>query len=280
MNNQFKIDEPTEKVVNDILSIPEYIMKKRAEKGPSDIWFNDITVLFDVAFLLDIVPKVDMTLGEKVNAITRFAFYLAILLAVVKQNYIYFYVFIVPVIIAYIVFIFAPNKEFFNADVVEDNEINIDKNDADLTRIMEEALEEGDCQSPNQDNPLMNVMLTDNFHNRKRACNIINESVAEEVTDLITDTTNEKLYNNTTNIFNDRVSERAFYTMPNTQIPNDQGSFAKWLYQTPVSCAVADIGSLKQVRACAFNNKTMNELAADLKNSEGVNADEPEASSN
>ena len=61
-------------------------MKKRAEKGPSDIWFNDITVLFDVAFLLDIVPKVDMTLGEKVNAITRFAFYLAILLAVVKQK--------------------------------------------------------------------------------------------------------------------------------------------------------------------------------------------------
>ena len=37
-------------------------------------------------------------------------------------------------------------------------------------------------------------------------------------------------------IYNNRNSQRQYYTMPNTQIPNDQTSFARWLYATPPSC--------------------------------------------
>lgn len=261
MNNQFDLDKNTKRALKDILNLPEYIIRKRSEKNPSDIWFNDISVIFDTAFLFDIVPQVHMSLGEKVNAITRFSFYLAILLTLIKQNYIYLYVFVIPVLISYIVYVFAPNnKEYFNADPVTDNEINTEKNDTDLTKIMEAALEEEECQLPSPDNPLMNVLPTDNFHRRKPACNVLNESVASEVSDLITDTTNEKLYNDTTNIFNERVGERAFYTMPNSQIPNDQGAFVKWLYQTPVSCEIGDNGTLKQLRSCAFTNKSLSEL--------------------
>ena len=48
--------------------------------------------------------------------------------------------------------------------------------------------------------------------------------------------------------------------MPNTRVPNDQGTFAKWLYETPVSCSTGNIGELKQHRACAYTNKTLDEL--------------------
>ena len=87
---------------------------KRSKRGHQDIWFNDISVLFDPAFLFEIIPTTNMTMGEKINAITRFAFFLSLLLTLFKQNYMYVYVFLVPVIVTYIVFIFSPNSKEFS----------------------------------------------------------------------------------------------------------------------------------------------------------------------
>ena len=247
------------------LSLRDYIVEERATRGHQDIWFNDISVLFDPAFLFDIIPTPNMTMGEKINAITRFAFFLSLLLTVFKQNYMYIYVFLVPVIVTYIVFIFSPNsKEFFkDSSDLNDNSINNSKNDEELTKIMEDAL--GECQGPTYDNPVMNILPTDNFEKRKPACNISDPNISMSITDKIDDTLAEKLYLDTTNIYNSRAGERSFYTMPISRVPNDQGSFAKWLYQTPVSCAIAESGPLKQVRACAFNNKSLKELSEDLR---------------
>ena len=48
--------------------------------------------------------------------------------------------------------------------------------------------------------------------------------------------------------------------MPNTRAYNDQGSFANWLYNTPVSCSQGSEVALKQVRACSYNNKRLDEV--------------------
>ena len=64
---------------------------------------------------------------------------------------------------------------------------------------------------------------------RKPACNITDVDISNEVTNLITDNISEKLYLDTNNILNKNIGERDFYTLP-ARIPNDQGSFAKWLY--------------------------------------------------
>ena len=260
------------------LSLRDYIAEERSKRGHQDIWFNDISVLFDPAFLFEIIPTTNMTMGEKINAITRFAFFLSLLLTLFKQNYIYVYVFLVPVIVTYVVFIFSPNsKEFFkDSSSLEDNSINNTKNDDELTKIMEDALDE--CQAPTYDNPVMNILPTDNFEKRKPACNISDPNISMSITDKIDDTLAEKLYLDTTNIYNSRAGERAFYTMPISRIPNDQGSFAKWLYQTPVSCAIADTGTLKQVRACAFNNKSLKELSEDLRKMQEAPEPSPEES--
>ena len=34
-------------------------------------------------------------------------------------------------------------------------------------------------------------------------------------------------------VFGKRNSQRQFYTMPNTEVPNSQDEFAKWLYGKP-----------------------------------------------
>ena len=231
-----------------------------------DIWFNDISVLFEPSNLLSIVPTKDMSLGGKINAFTRFTLYLSLVLTIVKQNYLYIYVFIIPIIMSYIVYIFLPkSKEFFKEDVNSDEtkEVTTAMNDIDLNKVMEDALLE-ECQQPTRDNPLMNVLPTDNFYQRKPACDINNTSVSDKITKDIFDSYSKKLYNDTTAIYNSKAYERPFYTMPNNTIPNDQGNFAKWLYATPVSCASGTNGLLKQTRACAYNNKSLNELSGEL----------------
>jgi hypothetical protein len=231
-----------------------------------DIWFNDIIVLFEPSNLLNIVPTKNMTLGGKINAFTRFTLYLSLVLTIVKQNYLYIYVFIIPVIVTYVVYIFtSQSKEYFkeNENSDETKEVTNVMNDIDLNKVMEDALLE-ECQQPTRDNPLMNVLPTDNFHQRKPACDINNKSISDKITKDIFDSYSEKLYNDTTSIYNSKAYERPFYTMPNNTVPNDQGNFAKWLYATPVSCASGNDGLLKQTRACAYNNKSLNELSEEL----------------
>ena len=115
---------------------------------------------------------------------------------------------------------------------------------------------------------------------RKPACNVSDPDVSMTINEKFDDSLTERLYTDTTNIYNSRTNQRAFYTMPVSRIPNDQSSFAKWLYQTPVSCAVADGGTLKQVRACAFNNKSMKELSEDLKKITSQENSEPTSNDN
>ena len=251
-----------------------------------EIWFNNMSILFDTSKLLVIIPDNTMTLNEKINSLTRFILYLSLLLTILKQNYLYLYIFIVPVIISYIVYMFLYNsKEFFKQEKTkmnsnldnlnnQDNHDNRDNlnnqnnnknNSIDFNSIMEDALNDN-CVLPSSENPVMNVMPTDNFQQRRAACNISDKKIADLVSNEINDTYREKLYNDSTSIFNNRISERSFYTMPNSSVPNDQGTFAKWLYNTPVACKLGNTGTLKQVRSCAFNSKSLDELKKEKRN--------------
>jgi hypothetical protein len=259
-------NKPTSEYIQDLTS---YIETKRNNRQTEDIWFNDISVLFNAAYVFEIMPTTTMTLGEKINAITRFAFFLSMLLTLVKQNYIYIYVFIVPVIITYIVYIFSPNtREFFNIQPNNVNANNVNANNVNANNVNANNVIHNSvkgCQAPTNDNPMMNILPTDNFQSRKIACDVTDPLIAKDIGNKITDTYTDKLYCDTTNIMNRNIGERDFYTMPNTRIPNDQGTFAKWLYETPISCAIGS-GDLIQHKACAFNNKTLSELKTDFAN--------------
>ena len=57
-----------------------------------------------------------------------------------------------------------------------------------------------------------------------------------EVKLLIDNNFDNNLYKDIDDIFGKMNSQRQFYTMPSTTIPNDQESFAKWLYLSPKTC--------------------------------------------
>ena len=241
-------------------------VKNSNNSNKEDIWFNNIFILFEPDKLVSIVPTKEMSLGGKINAVTRFTLYLSILLTVLKANYLYIYVFIVPVIISYAMYIFSSKKKEYFANLNEENsDINSELTDQDLNNIMENALND-ECKKPTTNNPAMNLMLSDNFQTVKPACNISDPNISRVVSNEITDSLSEKIYNDTTSIINSKVNERTFYTMPNTSVPNDQGAFVKWLYNTPVSCETGNDGLLKQMRSCAFTNKPLSELNKELNN--------------
>ena len=104
----------------------------------------------------------------------------------------------------------------------------------------------------NKKNPLSNVLLTEIMDepNRKAAPPSFNPDIQEDITKTTKKTvqflnpdiknTNKQLFSSLTDKFNLDQSNRAFFTNPNTKIPNDQGAFAEFLYGDMPSCKDGD----------------------------------------
>ena len=218
----------------------------------NNIWFSNINLLFSKDNLFKIVPTSTMSMSEKINTITRFALYLSILLYLTSGNYLYFYIILITGVSSYLLYVFK-GREFFDDANASDNDAS-DNDDASDNANVNNVLK--DCQKPTKENPLMNPLIGDNPYKNKKACNVENNTVLENIDKKFCD----RLYQNTSNIFSNRNNQQRFYSMPNTRIPNDQTAFANWLYKTPVSCASGDSMLLKQYRSCAFNSKTLDEI--------------------
>lgn len=91
--------------------------------------------------------------------------------------------------------------------------------------------ERNTCRKPTYDNPLMNPSVLE-FQaglDPPAACNANDD----EIKDNIKVDFNHKLFRNVDDLWERENSQRQFYTMPNTAIPNNQTEVAKWLYSSP-----------------------------------------------
>jgi len=173
-------------------------------------WSEDIKVLFHKNNISKFIPQKNMNNAQKLNAIVRFSFYLSLVLVLLKKNYLYFYISITTLVITYMIYIFSDKIEKFNDYETLDNET---------------------CILPTKDNPFMNPLPTDN-RKRAKACNFRNPKVKK----LINDNFKSNLFTNVEDVFDRKNSQRQFYTVPSTTIPNDQDKFSKWLYNTSKTC--------------------------------------------
>jgi hypothetical protein len=225
------------------------------------IWFSNINILFEKDTLFNIIPTSIMSNGEKINSITRFSLYLSLLLYLATGNYLYLYIILGTIVITYLIYIFN-ETEFFKNNMVDNMGDNDNTNDnmGDNTNDNMDDNTNKLCKKPTMENPLMNPLLGDNPYENNGACNIENNTFLEKIDKRFCN----KLFQNTSSIFNNRNNQRAFYTVPSSGSVNDQTAFAKWLYNTPVSCEIGNNGLLNQKRGCAFNNKTLNEIKNEL----------------
>jgi len=200
-------------------------------------WLDDPTILAET--YLQFIPAKDMTINQRYNAITLFSLYFLILLFVFqKPIYLIYFPMIIIAVILIMHSIDKNVREKFSS-VVETG--YIDSNDEiQFSRTTGRKIDGPNnpnisytCRKPTNDNPFMNPPISD-FNNGDvpSACNGDDEFIK----DAVNKSFNSDLYRDIDDVFDKVNSQRQFYTVPNTSIPNNQTDFANWLYRIPVTC--------------------------------------------
>ena len=171
-----------------------------------NIWYKDINVLTNR--VSSIIPLSSMTTIEKINAAMRFSILFSLIIYITSKGTKH-RVFMIPIFTAIVSVIINTNET----------------HDKPEKRLETYSNHPEDCVRPTQDNPFMNITMNEYIENpeRKKAC-IIDATIKDEINDIY----NSKIYRDINELVD--TSDRQYYTMPNTQIPNDQIAFAKKLY--------------------------------------------------
>ena len=186
------------------------------------IWYKNITQFINSNNYYQIIPASSMSLESKMNALVRLFVYIGIILAIIKMDYTFLFIGIIAALVSIVLY----NYEMNNVSKVEKflNEKNVT------------VLDNKVCQISTVDNPFINPSLIDYGRNSDKseigACDITNPSVYQSIDNNF----NAKLFRNVSDIYNNQSSQRQFYTVPVTTMPNDQKAFAEWLYKTPPTC--------------------------------------------
>src|SRR3989338_7992832 len=179
-------------------------------------WFDEPEILYKNERLLEFLPKKDMSDDEKLNSLTRMLLYIGIFLSLLYSNIIYMYIALFGFILTFLLKKLVDIEEKFT-----DNEVTFTKSTAD--------------------NPFMNVLLTDYVDNPNRpsAGNIDDNKVKEEVRKNF----NFGLYKDVDDVWDRNNSQRQYYSMPNTEIPNDVENYRQWLFGNTAHCKDGNLNS-------------------------------------
>jgi hypothetical protein len=192
-------------------------------------WMDDYKILFYKEKITSFFPTIEMTLIEKLNAIFRLSIYISILLYLLTNNYLYLYIMIIVGL--FTCFIYYNQKDnielYFNSIPNSDNNI-----------IRERVFENNTDITPTTENPFMNInLITDNKEKDPAPPSWNDTEVKKEIEDKF----GYNLYRDVGDLYGKSNSQRQYYTMPSTTIPNNQTSFAKWCYSTGPTCKESSI---------------------------------------
>ena len=216
------------------------------EKLISDpFWLDNYKVLFAFNNLDRFFPSKNMTLVEKLNAIFRLSIYLSIGLYLVSGNYLYFYIMIIVGL--FTIYIYKSQKDnielYFNTE-----------NESFVNNVNEAVLERENLKvKPTVENPFMNInLITDNKTKERAPSSWNNKKIQENIEDKF----GYNLYRDVGDLYGKSNSQREYYTMPSTTIPNNQTAFAKWLYNTGPTCKEKSIHCTPQMDPVPFIDQT------------------------
>lgn len=171
-------------------------------------WYEDPGILLNEDRVIEFIPLGDHTTEEMLNSIVRFSIYISILLYVFKRKWL---MFLLPVFVCAVTFyIYYRNRKYYE-----------EKDDDHFP-----------CMRPSENNPLMNILVTDYGENqdRKKACDAFH--VKKDIQKYV----NRTRYSNAFDVLADDFRERPYYTTAITTIPNNQEDFANWLYKEKDTC--------------------------------------------
>lgn len=223
----------------------------------NEIWLNNPTILLNQDKLGELWPTSNMSLEEKINAITRLIILLTIIgyLITLRPNIIL----IGSVALISILLIYSlQNKKkesFVN---------NLTNTGALLSNPLFYEMNRENFKEPTKDNPLMNVLIPEVYYNPERRPaaptfnpiveNEINESVKQFVSEKFgDDDIKEKLFGSLGDKLSFNRSMLPFTATANTTIPNDQKNFQEFLYGDMISAKEGNPLALERNQSGAYN---------------------------
>jgi hypothetical protein len=169
----------------------------------SNLWYNNPKILLENWH--EFFPHNDLSKEQKINSIARFALYYSILVLLFKQDTKWLSVSVVLLIISYCLGYYEG---------------------------FEQTEKTASCVKPTKDNPFMNFTLADYYNNvdRSEACDY------DDVKDDMRKEFKKGIVPDPADLWGKNISDRQFFTMPWTQVVNDQTGFANWLYGNSGEC--------------------------------------------
>ena len=189
------------------------------------LWYNDLNGFFAANHITEIIPTGAMSMVEKLNALFRLSIYMSLALILVTKDLRYL---LLPMIVAIITLLAGESEQ----QKIKAKESFLNDNDLTVDPIL------GSLRiKPTVDNPFMNVLMSDYAlkPNRPAALNagVLVEHEYKKIDEQVADCFNKTLVRDVGDLFENQSSQRNYYTMPCTTIPNNQGGFADWLYKIP-----------------------------------------------
>ena len=193
-------------------------------------WANNLQILLQKNQLSYFFPSSNYNMVTNLNVIVRLFIYLSIILVIYTKNPQYFLLPLCAMLITYLLFKFYPNQlELFHNE--PENQYDLSMNDKkELIKRRKKYINKI-CTQPTSDNPFMNYnTITDNYH-KPPACTafLYDDQESVDIRKEVTDKFNEKLYRDVGDLYSRRNSQREFFTIPWSGVP-DQTSFSKWLF--------------------------------------------------
>lgn len=184
------------------------------------IWYQDVPNFFTLKNYYVILPLQSLTFEEKLNAIARFFIYFGVIMALVRSNTVHLFWGITALVVTVIIYQYHVKTKERVQNYMKSQNVDVIDNSV--------------CKRTTVDNPFMNPSVDEygTKTNYETACPITNQKVYDKINDNF----NERLFQDCGDIYSKEASQRQFYTVPNTSIPNNQDGFAKWLYSTPPTC--------------------------------------------
>lgn len=191
-------------------------------------WYKNPSVLYEREYIFEFFPSKRFDIIRKLNAVLRLSILYTLIMYLCTKNSMYL---AIPLAVAGVTFIiWYRQSDTHTYTVTEESMSNMLD---DLVKINDLETE---CRVPTKDNPFMNPPIhefsNDRYQKPKACPSYNNVGVQNRVEELF----NNDLYRDFKDVFGKENSQRQFYTVPGNRVPNDQGSFAQWLYGQPKTC--------------------------------------------
>lgn len=182
----------------------------------TELWYHNPKILLEN--IDQFFPNKNLNRTEKINSLARFSIYYSVLIIMLGQDTKWLSVSVIILLIS----CFLGSTEKFVAVGNKSDPKN--------------------CQKPTKANPFMNYTLGDLIENTNRPPACKYEDSKEEMRKEF----RSSLYSDSSDIWGKFITDRNYYTMPNTDIVNDQTGFALWCFGNSGECKSTGKNCLKQ----------------------------------